>query len=94
MTDDRRHHVATRREIIFVPIPVAGTVRETHRAKPPEYPARASINLGDQRPDRQARRNGSFAGSIKCRRQEEAVREFMKPDANLLKAWLGGVAVR
>ena len=37
MTDDRRHHVATRREIIFVEVPVAGTVRETHRAKPPAY---------------------------------------------------------
>jgi hypothetical protein len=37
MTDDRRHHVAIRREIIFVPVPVAGTVKETHRTKPPAY---------------------------------------------------------
>ena len=37
MTDDRRHHVATRREIIFVEVPVAGTMTRDHRAKPPAY---------------------------------------------------------
>ena len=34
MTDDRRHHVATRREMrSVVAVPVAGTVKETHRGQ-------------------------------------------------------------
>jgi hypothetical protein len=89
---DYRHHVATRREIIFVPIPVAGTVRETHRAKPGKYPhERREAWRPATRPPNKAERIVRWLDQ--CRRQEEAIREMLRPDARLLEAWLGGVAV-
>jgi hypothetical protein len=69
-------------------------VKETHRAKPPAYrhgqhqPWRPQRDIPPTKAERIVR------WLDQCKRQEEAIREFMKPDANLLKAWLGGVAVR
>ena len=55
----------------------------------------ASINLGDRSDDIPPTKAERIVRWLdQCKRQEEAIREFMKPDANLLKAWLGGVAVR
>lgn len=38
MADDRRHHRASR-EIIFVPVPVAGSPAPLNQTKPPRYPS-------------------------------------------------------
>ena len=91
---DCRRHVATRREIIFVPVPVAGTVKNTRFVHPPAYRHGQREGWRPQRaiPANKAQRIVRWLDQV--RRQEETVREFMKPDATLLKAWLGGVAVR
>jgi hypothetical protein len=94
MSENFRHHVATRREIIIVPVPYEiGTVKHTRTVHPPAY------RHGQHQPWRPATRPPNKAQRVarwldQCKRQEEIVREFMKPDASLLKAWLGGVAVR
>ena len=89
MTDYRRHRVT--REIIFVPIEV-GTVKETHRVKPPAY------RHDQHQPWRPATRPPNKAERIvrwldQCRRQQEAVREMLRPDASLLRAWRSGASV-
>jgi hypothetical protein len=82
MTDDRRHHVATRREIIFVEVPVAGTVKETHRAKPPAYrhsqhqPWRPAHDIPVTRPPTKAQRLGEFMRRVQ--QQTEDAREVMR----------------
>ena len=85
MTDFRRH-VATR--VIVVPVPYeVGTVKETHRVKPPAYRhGQREAWRPATRPPNKAERIARWLDQMK--RQEEIVREFMKPDATLLKAWL------
>jgi hypothetical protein len=91
MIADYRHHAAARREIIFVTIPVAGTVRETHRVKPPAYkhsqhqPWRPAT-----RPPTKAQRMSEFMRRVQ--QQSEAVRELLKPNASMLKAWRSGAS--
>jgi hypothetical protein len=93
MSEQFRHHTASRDvRIVLVPYEI-GTGRETNRVKPGKYPhERREAWRPATRPPNKAERIVRWLDQ--CRRQEEAIREFMKPDANLLKAWLGGVAVR
>ena len=94
MTDHYRHHHAARDvQIVLVPVPVADTIKETRRSRPPNYPHdRREPWCPRSKPPNKAERIVRFLDQ--CKRQEEAIREMMHPDANLLKAWLGGVAVR
>lgn len=96
MSEQFRHHRASRDvQVVLVPIPVAGTIRETHRVKPGRYPHdQRQPWRPATRPPRPNKAQRVARWLDQCRRQEEIVREFMKPDARLLKAWLGGAAVR
>jgi hypothetical protein len=91
MSDHYRHHHASR-EIILVPVPYeVGTPRETHRVHPPRYPHdRREPWRPATRPPSKAERVARWLDQWK--RQEEIIREFMKPDARLLAEWLGGAA--
>ena len=77
----------SRADHLLVPVPVAGTVKETHRTKPPAY------RHSQREPWRPATRPPNKAERVarwldQCRRQEEIIREFMKPDAAGLRSWL------
>jgi hypothetical protein len=90
MSDSYRHHVATRREIIFVEVPVAGPAFG-RQPKPARYPhQRREAWKPATRPPNKAERLVRWLDQ--CRRQEEIIREFMKPDARLLAEWRSGAA--
>jgi hypothetical protein len=85
MPDSYRRHVATRREIIFVPYEV-GTVKNTRYVHPPHYPQQ------DRSPWRPATRPPTKAERLieflrRVQKQTEDARSMLRPDARLLKAW-------
>jgi hypothetical protein len=91
MTDYSHHRASRDVQVVLVPIPVAGTIRETHRAEPPRYPYdRREAWRPATRPPTKAQRVGRWLDQL--RRQEEAVREMLKPDLALLKARWGMAA--
>jgi hypothetical protein len=81
MSEDYRRHQAVRREIIFVPVPYeAGTVKETHRAKPPAY------RRNQHQPWRPRSKPPNKAERVvrwldQCRRQEEIVTRLRESPA-------------
>jgi hypothetical protein len=86
MSDSYRRHVATRREIVFIEVPVAGPAFG-RQPKPARYPSQ------QRQPWRPATRPPSKAERLvrwldQCRRQEEAVREMLRPDAAGLAEWV------
>jgi hypothetical protein len=83
---DGRHHRASRDvQIILVPVPVAGTVKNTRYVHPPHYPRQGRSPWRPRtKPPTKAERVARFLDQ--CRRQEESVREMLKPDLALLKA--------
>jgi hypothetical protein len=91
MTDAYRHHHASR-EIILVPVAYeVGTPRETHRVKPGRYPRdRREAWRPATRPPSKAERVARWLDQWK--RQEEAIRELLKPNAALLAEWRSGAA--
>ena len=92
MSDFRHHHASRDVQIVLVPVPVAGTVKETHRVKPGSYPRnRREAWRPATRPPNKAERVARWLDQWK--RQEEAIREMLRPDANLLKAWRSGMVV-
>ena len=90
MTDSYRRHVATRREIVFIEVPVAGP-DYGRRGKPPAY-KRNQLEPWQPRtrPPNKGERVARWLDQ--CRRQQEAVREMLTPDARLLKAWWAGAS--
>lgn len=91
-SDSYRRHVATRREIVFIEVPVAGSPQEGRRLRPGPY------KRNQLEPWKPATRPPSKAERIarwldQCRRQQEAVREMLTPNAALLKAWWSGAAI-
>jgi hypothetical protein len=91
MSDYRRHTASRDVQIVLVPYEV-GTPRETHRVKPGKYPRdRREPWRPATRPPNKAERVVRFLDQ--CKRQEEAIREMLRPDANLLKAWRSGMVV-
>lgn len=89
-----RHHHASRDGpvVVLVPIPVGGSPKSVREMKP-NYPRQERLPhwRPATRPPSKAERLARFLDTM--RRQDEIVREFMKPDAALLKAWLAGVNV-
>jgi hypothetical protein len=81
MTDRYRHHVATRREIIIVPVPVAGP-DFGRRGKPPAYrhdqhqPWKPQRDIPVTRPPTKAQRMSEFMRRVQ--QQTEDAREFMR----------------
>ena len=74
MTDYRHHRVS--REIIFVPVPVAGPDFGRH-GKPPNYPVqRREAWRPATRPPSKAERSVRLLNAIV--RQDEEVREFLR----------------
>jgi hypothetical protein len=79
MTSDYRHHRVSR-EIIFVPVPVAGSPAPLNQAKPPRYPVQ------HHQPWRPAHRPPSkAAATVRLLRSiaenEMAAREMLTPQA-------------
>ena len=79
MADDRRHHRASR-EIIFVPVPVAGSPAPLNKAKPPHYPRQAHQPWRPaHRPPNKASATVRLLDAIS--RNEQAAREMLTPQA-------------
>ena len=94
MSDARHHHAS--REIIIVPVPVPyeiGSPKVAREVKP-RYPRQDRLPPWRPRtkPPSKAERIGRWLDA--WRRQEEALREIMRPDAASLKAWLSRAGVR
>jgi hypothetical protein len=91
---DGRHHVATRREIIFIEVPTAGSPENARPVRPRQYrrnqlePWRPALDI--PRRLSKAERQARFLDAI--RRQDEIVREHMQPDAALLRQRYGCAA--
>jgi hypothetical protein len=76
MSDSYRHHVATRREIVFIEVPVAGPAFG-RQPKPPRYPRQVQTQ-----PWRPATRPPNKAEALRrflerVNRQNEEARAFM-----------------
>jgi hypothetical protein len=91
MTEYARHHRASR-EIIIVPVPYEiGSPKHGREVKPRNYPhQRREAWRPATRPPSKAERIARWLDGV--RRQEEAVREMLKPDLALLKARWGMAA--
>lgn len=79
MSDSYRRHVATRREIVFIEVPVAGSPKEGRRGKPGRYP---SNPREPWRPQRDIPAKPNKADALRrfleqVNRQNEEVRAFM-----------------
>jgi hypothetical protein len=91
MSDSYRHHVATRREIVFIEVPVAGSPKEGRRLRPPRYPHQErQAWRPSTRPPTKAERLNRFLRDLA--ENDRIAREMMKPDLALLKAWASGMA--
>lgn len=94
MSGAYRHHHASRDGpvVVLVPIPVGGSPKEANRQRPAPYQRNPREHWRPAtRPPSKAERLARFLDTM--RRQDEIVREFIKPDAALLKAWLAGANV-
>ena len=79
MSDSYRHHVATRREIVFIEVPVAGSPESIRQSKPPAY-KRDQLSHWRPQQDIPARLNKAEALRKfleRVSRQNEEVRAFM-----------------
>jgi hypothetical protein len=92
--DAYRHHRAghaPQPSVIFVEVPVGGSPETARQNKPPRYPHQDRQHW---RPQRSIPSRGKAEGLKRLldymRRQDEIVREFMRPDAKGWLAWLGG----
>lgn len=89
MSEDYRHHVATR--IVVIPVPYEIGSPKVVRPIKPSYPQQD--RLPAWKPARHPPRRVGKAEALRqfldrWARQEEALREFMKPNAAMLRAWL------
>jgi hypothetical protein len=89
MTEYARHHRASR-EIILVPVPVAGPAFG-RQPKPGRYPSNPREAWRPAtKPPTKAERVKRFLDGV--RRQEEAIRELLRPDAAGLAEWVSAAS--
>jgi len=87
---DHRHHRASRDvQVIIIPVPAAGSPAPLHRSEPGPYPRqeRGYWRPADK-PPRLSKAEALKRLLNEFRRQDEAVREMMRPSPAGLKAWL------
>ena len=92
---DARHHHAHAPAVIVVPVPIMvpyeiGSNKVLRQIKPPSYP---SDRREAWRPARAIPGRRGKAAALQrfldyMQRQDEIVREFMRPDAAAMQAWL------
>jgi hypothetical protein len=90
MSDARHHHASRDVAVVFVEVPVGGSPKEANRQPPPRYPrnSRQPWRPRTKPPNRKAEGLRRLFGEFE--RQDRIVREMMKPDAAMLKAWMSG----
>lgn len=86
-----RHHVATRREIVFIEVPVAGSPKNARDVKPGRYPHQPREHWTGP-PRRNSKADALRRLIENMRRQDEIAREFMRPDAAGFAAWMNRAA--
>ena len=87
MGEHFRHHRASR-EIIFVPVPFeSGSPKSARDIKPGKYPAQRREHWNGP-PRRESKGDALVRFLDQCRRQEESVREMLRPRADLFYEWL------
>jgi hypothetical protein len=89
MTDFRHHRASRDVQVVLVPVPVAGPAFG-RQPKPGRYPSNRREAWKPQRDipakPNKAERMKRFLDGV--RRQEEAIREMLRPDARLLAQWV------
>jgi hypothetical protein len=86
--DDFRHHVAAR--IVIVEVPSAGSPEPPHRTKPPPYKRGAPTHWRPQTRPPNRKAAGLERMLREFQRQDEIVRDAMRPNAALMQQWLSG----
>ena len=86
MSEDRHRHA--NRDIIIVPVPVPVAGADWRKQiKPPNYPQQQRQHWNPRTtPPSKAVASKRLLDAIV--RQDQIVREFMRPDAAMIKAWL------
>jgi hypothetical protein len=97
MSDDYRHHRAHAPAVIIVPVPVPmeiGSNRVLREVKPPKYPHNSREHWRPaQHPPRLTKPQRLAKWLDGWAQQDQVIREYMRPDAALLRAWLSGAGV-
>jgi hypothetical protein len=90
MSSDYRHHHASNPAVILV-LPEAGSPKHARPVKP-RYPQQTPREHWTGPPRRNSKADAMRRLIENMRRQDGIAREFMRPDAGLLREWLNRAA--